>query len=63
MLLNLQIDVGAGGNFVFNPANVTAPNGTLITFFFPGYMLTPVSLLAVADCSFQRRCPTFCYPR
>ncbi|PIL23789.1 hypothetical protein GSI_13540 [Ganoderma sinense ZZ0214-1] len=31
----MRIDVGAGGNFVFNPANVTAPNGTLITFFFP----------------------------
>ncbi|KAI1790804.1 hypothetical protein LXA43DRAFT_473974 [Ganoderma leucocontextum] len=32
----INIDVGAGGNFVFNPTNVTAPNGTLITFFFPG---------------------------
>ncbi|KAI0646840.1 hypothetical protein C8Q79DRAFT_590734 [Trametes meyenii] len=31
----LQIDVAAGGNFVFSPANVTASNGTLITFFFP----------------------------
>lgn len=31
-----QIDVGADGNFVFNPANVTASNGTLVTFFFPG---------------------------
>ena len=31
----LQIDVGAGGNFVLRPANVTASNGTLITFFFP----------------------------
>ncbi|CDO70691.1 hypothetical protein BN946_scf184798.g6 [Trametes cinnabarina] len=30
-----QIDVGAGGNFVFSPANVTASNGTLVTFFFP----------------------------
>ncbi|KAI8998847.1 hypothetical protein BD414DRAFT_476232 [Trametes punicea] len=31
----INIDVAPGGNFVFNPANVTAPNGTLITFFFP----------------------------
>ena len=45
-LLNLQIDVGAGGNFVFNPANVTAPNGTLITFFFPRCVLVPSTLLA-----------------
>ncbi|RDX48379.1 hypothetical protein OH76DRAFT_1352550 [Lentinus brumalis] len=32
----INIDVGAGGNFVFSPANVTASNGTLVTFFFPG---------------------------
>lgn len=32
----INIDVGAGGNFVFNPTNITASNGTLITFFFPG---------------------------
>ncbi|KAI0670603.1 hypothetical protein C8Q78DRAFT_992129 [Trametes maxima] len=31
----INIDVAAGGNFVFSPANVTASNGTLITFFFP----------------------------
>ncbi|KAI0713218.1 hypothetical protein C8Q76DRAFT_455764 [Earliella scabrosa] len=31
----INIDVGAGGQFVFSPANVTASNGTLITFFFP----------------------------
>ncbi|OJT14118.1 hypothetical protein TRAPUB_9229 [Trametes pubescens] len=31
----INIDVAAGGNFVFSPTNVTASNGTLITFFFP----------------------------
>ncbi|RPD65901.1 hypothetical protein L226DRAFT_182948 [Lentinus tigrinus ALCF2SS1-7] len=31
----INIDVGAGGNFVFSPTNVTASNGTLVTFFFP----------------------------
>ncbi|KAI0831066.1 hypothetical protein BC628DRAFT_1311537 [Trametes gibbosa] len=31
----INIDVAAGGNFVFSPANVTAANGTAITFFFP----------------------------
>ncbi|KAI0807247.1 hypothetical protein C8Q74DRAFT_48494 [Fomes fomentarius] len=32
----ININVGADGNFVFDPANVTASNGTLVTFFFPG---------------------------
>ena len=45
MPLNFQIDVGAGGNFVFNPANVTAPNGTLITFFFPRYVVVESAVL------------------
>ncbi|THH33898.1 hypothetical protein EUX98_g323 [Antrodiella citrinella] len=31
----INIDVGAGGNFVYSPANVTAVVGTLVTFFFP----------------------------
>ncbi|KAH8107219.1 Cupredoxin [Cristinia sonorae] len=31
----INVDVGAGGNFVFNPANITAAAGTLVTFFFP----------------------------
>ncbi|KAJ3008599.1 hypothetical protein NUW54_g3092 [Trametes sanguinea] len=31
----INIDVAPGGNFVFSPANVTASNGTLVTFFFP----------------------------
>ncbi|KAI0781164.1 hypothetical protein BD413DRAFT_620632 [Trametes elegans] len=31
----ININVAADGNFVFSPANVTASNGTLVTFFFP----------------------------
>ena len=31
----LQVNVGANGQFIFSPNNLTAPNGTLITFFFP----------------------------
>jgi plastocyanin len=30
----LQINVAAGG-FVFSPANITAANGTTVTFWFP----------------------------
>ncbi|KAI0336298.1 hypothetical protein GY45DRAFT_387473 [Cubamyces sp. BRFM 1775] len=36
----VNIEVAAGGNFVFSPANVTAPNGTMVTFFFPNAGLT-----------------------
>ncbi|KAF9483769.1 hypothetical protein BDN70DRAFT_826943 [Pholiota conissans] len=32
----MNIDVAAGGNFVFNPPNITAAVGTLVTFYFPG---------------------------
>ncbi|KAI0262891.1 hypothetical protein BC834DRAFT_1001155 [Gloeopeniophorella convolvens] len=32
---NVNVDVGAGGQFVFNPANFNATNGTIVTFFFP----------------------------
>ncbi|THH14322.1 hypothetical protein EW146_g5992 [Bondarzewia mesenterica] len=31
----INVDVAAGGSFVFNPSNFTASNGTLVTFFFP----------------------------
>jgi len=31
----VNINVAFQENFVFSPANVTAPNGTLVTFFFP----------------------------
>jgi len=32
---HINIDVGFSQTLTFNPANVTAPNGTLVTFFFP----------------------------
>jgi len=31
----VNIEVAFDETFVFNPANVTAPNGTVVTFFFP----------------------------
>jgi len=31
----INVDVGAQGKFVFNPANITAAVGTLVTFYFP----------------------------
>ncbi|PAV24380.1 hypothetical protein PNOK_0144800 [Pyrrhoderma noxium] len=32
---HVNIDVAFQGTFTFNPANVSAPNGTIVTFFFP----------------------------
>jgi len=32
---HINIDVAFNGNFAFNPASVTAPQGTLVTFWFP----------------------------
>jgi len=32
---HLNVDVFFQGQFVFHPANLTAPNGTLVTFWFP----------------------------
>lgn len=32
----MQVDVAFNGNFVFNPPNITASPGTLVTFYFPG---------------------------
>ncbi|KAJ3515566.1 hypothetical protein NLJ89_g1679 [Agrocybe chaxingu] len=31
----MNIDVAFQGTFTFNPANITAPVGTLVTFYFP----------------------------
>ncbi|KAJ3842059.1 hypothetical protein F5878DRAFT_608654 [Lentinula raphanica] len=33
---HMNIDVAFNGNFVFHPANISAPVGTLVTFWFPG---------------------------
>jgi hypothetical protein len=30
-----KVDVSFNGSFVYHPANFTAPNGTLVTFWFP----------------------------
>jgi len=30
-----KVNVGFQGKFVFNPANVSAPVGTIVTFYFP----------------------------
>ncbi|GLB35299.1 putative copper binding proteins, plastocyanin/azurin family protein [Lyophyllum shimeji] len=32
---HMNIDVAFQGQFVFHPANITAPNGTFVTFWFP----------------------------
>ncbi|KAJ6546450.1 hypothetical protein DFH09DRAFT_1171064 [Mycena vulgaris] len=32
---HFNVDVAAGGSFVFKPANFAAPNGTTVTFWFP----------------------------
>lgn len=48
----INVDVAAGGNFVFNPSNITASNGTLVTFFFPGGSLAH----SVTQSSFDEPC-------
>ena len=35
----VNVDVAPGGNLVFNPNNFNATNGTVVTFFFPKYVL------------------------
>lgn len=30
-----KVDVAFQGKFVFNPANISAPVGTIVTFYFP----------------------------
>ncbi|KAF8803520.1 hypothetical protein BYT27DRAFT_6727873 [Phlegmacium glaucopus] len=34
---NMNIDVAFQKNFAFHPANITAPVGTLVTFWFPNF--------------------------
>jgi len=48
----VSINVAPGDNFVFSPANVTAPNGTVVTFFFPNAGLTH----SVTQSSFAEPC-------
>ncbi|EJD02091.1 uncharacterized protein FOMMEDRAFT_147198 [Fomitiporia mediterranea MF3/22] len=31
----MNVDVGPGEQLVYNPANFSAPNGTIVTFYFP----------------------------
>lgn len=35
----INIDVAAGKKFVFNPPNITAPVGTVVTFYYPNFGL------------------------
>ncbi|KAF5330429.1 hypothetical protein D9619_005621 [Psilocybe cf. subviscida] len=39
----MNVDVGFNGNFVFNPANITAPVGTIVNFFFPASLAHSVT--------------------
>ncbi|KAK0483382.1 Cupredoxin [Armillaria novae-zelandiae] len=51
---HVNIDVAFNNGFVFHPANVTASNGTLVTFYFPNNGLThSVTQSSFADpCTF-----------
>jgi len=49
---NVFVNVAPNGNFVFSPSNFTAPNGTLVTFFFPN---SPVAH-SVTQSSFADPC-------
>ncbi|KAJ4488229.1 hypothetical protein J3R30DRAFT_908108 [Lentinula aciculospora] len=48
----MNIDVAFNGNFVFHPTNITAPVGTLVTFWFPGGDIPH----SVTQSSFQDPC-------
>ncbi|KAG7452753.1 uncharacterized protein BT62DRAFT_925293 [Guyanagaster necrorhizus] len=49
---HVNVDVAFNEGFVFHPANVTASNGTLVTFFFPNNGLTH----SVTQSSFAAPC-------
>ncbi|KAK0459481.1 Cupredoxin [Desarmillaria tabescens] len=49
---HVNIDVAFNNGFVFHPANVTASNGTLVTFWFPNNGLTH----SVTQSSFAAPC-------
>ncbi|KAK0228303.1 Cupredoxin [Armillaria fumosa] len=48
----VNVDVAFNNGFVFHPANVTASNGTLVTFYFPNNGLTH----SVTQSSFAAPC-------
>ncbi|KAI0050001.1 hypothetical protein FA95DRAFT_1488002 [Auriscalpium vulgare] len=45
----MNIDVAPGGKLVFSPANITASNGTTVTFFFPHSLKHSVSQSSFAE--------------
>jgi len=49
---HINIDVAANQTFVFSPANITAPVGTLVTFYIPSGQLTH----SVTQSSFANPC-------
>ncbi|KAI0060888.1 hypothetical protein BV25DRAFT_912006 [Artomyces pyxidatus] len=49
----INVDVAPGGQLMFSPNNITAPNGTLVTFFFPAMNPTQHS---VTQSSFADPC-------
>jgi plastocyanin len=48
----MNINVAFNGNLAFSPANITAPVGTLVTFYFPGGSLSH----SVTQSSFANPC-------
>jgi len=49
----VNVDVGFQGKFVFNPANVSAPVGTIVTFYFPSGLAHSVTQSAfTAPCTY-----------
>ncbi|KJA27363.1 hypothetical protein HYPSUDRAFT_929959 [Hypholoma sublateritium FD-334 SS-4] len=45
----ININVGAGGAFIYSPANISAPVGSLVTFYFPGDIPHSVSQSTFAN--------------
>ncbi|KAH9483723.1 putative GPI-anchored cupredoxin [Psilocybe cubensis] len=51
----INIDVAFNGNFVYNPANVSASPGSTVTFFFPGGF-NRTTAHSVTQSSFENPC-------
>ncbi|KIK06490.1 hypothetical protein K443DRAFT_674151 [Laccaria amethystina LaAM-08-1] len=45
----MNVDVGFQGKLVFNPANISAPVGTIVTFYFPSGLAHSVSQSSFAN--------------